>query len=46
MNMLKARLYDHEIKIREEANQNNENNKAEIGWGHQIDLMFYNLIGW
>ncbi len=36
MNMLKARLYDHEIKIREEANQNNENNKAEIGWGHQI----------
>ena len=36
MNMLKARLYDYEIKKREEENQNNESNKAEIGWGHQI----------
>ncbi len=36
MNMLKARLYDHEIKKREELNQNTENSKSEIGWGHQI----------
>ena len=36
MNMLKARLYDYEIKKREDENQNNESNKAEIGWGHQI----------
>ena len=36
MNMLKARLYDHEIKKREQENQNNENSKSEIGWGHQI----------
>ena len=36
MSMLKARLYDHEIKKRKDENQNNETNKAEIGWGHQI----------
>ncbi len=36
MNMLKARLYDHEIKKREEQNQNTKNSKSEIGWGHQI----------
>ena len=36
MNMLKARLYDHEIKKKQEENQNAESNKAEIGWGHQI----------
>ncbi len=36
MNMLKARLYDHEIKKREEENQNVESSKSEIGWGHQI----------
>ena len=36
MNMLRARLYDYEIKKREKENQNIESNKAEIGWGHQI----------
>ena len=36
MNMLKARLYDFEIKKREEENQTKENSKSEIGWGHQI----------
>jgi peptide chain release factor 2 len=36
MNMLKARLYDYEIKKREQENQNTENSKSEIGWGHQI----------
>ena len=36
MNMLKARLYNYEIKKREKENQNTESSKAEIGWGHQI----------
>ena len=36
MNMLKARLYDFEIKKKEELNQNEEAAKSEIGWGHQI----------
>ena len=36
MNMLKARLYDFEIKKKEEQNQNAEESKSEIGWGHQI----------
>ena len=36
MNMLKARLYDHEIKKKEKEIQNNESLKSEIGWGHQI----------
>jgi len=34
--MLKARLYDYEIKKKEQENQNAENSKSEIGWGHQI----------
>tara|TARA_Y100000741_G_scaffold347289_1_gene314443 strand:- start:133 stop:981 length:849 start_codon:yes stop_codon:yes gene_type:complete len=36
MNMLKARLYDHEIKKRKKENQTLESSKSEIGWGHQI----------
>ncbi len=36
MNMLKARLYDYEIKKKEKINLNNESSKSEIGWGHQI----------
>ena len=36
MSMLKARLYDHEIKKKEQENQNTESSKYEIGWGHQI----------
>ena len=36
MNMLKARLYDFELKKREQENQNIESSKSEIGWGHQI----------
>ena len=35
MNMLRARLYDYQIKKKEEQNQSNEANKSEIGWGHQ-----------
>ena len=34
--MLKARLYDFEIKKKEEKNSNNEASKSDIGWGHQI----------
>ena len=36
INMLKARLYDFEIKKKEEKNSNNEASKSDIGWGHQI----------
>jgi peptide chain release factor 2 len=36
MNMLKARLYDFQLKKREQENQNKESSKSEIGWGHQI----------
>ena len=34
--MLKARLYNFELKKREKKNQNEESLKSEIGWGHQI----------
>ena len=36
MNMLKARLYDFELKKKEAEVQNFGENKSEIGWGHQI----------
>ena len=36
MNMLKARLYDFEIKKKEKETEVNETLKSEIGWGHQI----------
>ena len=36
MNMLKARLYDYEIKKKEKETENLENSKSDIGWGHQI----------
>ena len=36
MNMLKARLYDFEMKKKEKQNQNAEASKSDIGWGHQI----------
>ena len=36
MNMLKARLYDFELKKREKENKNSTSLKSEIGWGHQI----------
>ena len=36
MNMLRARLYDFEMKKREQQNKNVESSKSEIGWGHQI----------
>ena len=36
MNMLRARLYDFEMKKKAEQNQSAEASKSEIGWGHQI----------
>ncbi len=36
MKMLRARLYNFELKKKEKKNENLENSKSEIGWGHQI----------
>lgn len=36
MDMLKARLYEFELKRREEAAQVTNDAKTDIGWGHQI----------
>ncbi len=36
MDMLRARLYERELKIREDAAQAEADAKTEIGWGHQI----------
>tara|TARA_Y100000590_G_scaffold468135_1_gene649670 strand:- start:2775 stop:3650 length:876 start_codon:yes stop_codon:yes gene_type:complete len=35
-NMLKARLYEHEIQKKEIASENLAKSKTDIGWGHQI----------
>tara|TARA_B100000700_G_scaffold174047_1_gene192276 strand:+ start:5658 stop:6374 length:717 start_codon:yes stop_codon:yes gene_type:complete len=34
--MLKARLYEYELKKREEKNNKNSDSKTDIGWGYQI----------
>ena len=36
LKMLKARLYEFELRTREEAAMVSSANKTEIGWGHQI----------
>ena len=36
MNMLKARLYEFELKKKKSTSENIENSKSDIGWGHQI----------
>jgi peptide chain release factor 2 len=36
MSMLKARLYEEELKKREQEAQAQNATKSEIGWGHQI----------
>ena len=36
MNMLKARLYEHELKKKEQQLKSSEESKSDIGWGHQI----------
>ncbi len=34
--MLKARLYEHQLQIKEKENEKNISSKTDIGWGHQI----------
>tara|TARA_Y100001970_G_scaffold56852_1_gene71939 strand:+ start:5898 stop:6755 length:858 start_codon:yes stop_codon:yes gene_type:complete len=36
INMLRARLYEHQIQKKKKENENLENSKTDIGWGHQI----------
>ena len=36
MTMLKSRLYEAELRKREEEKQAREDSKTDIGWGHQI----------
>jgi peptide chain release factor 2 len=36
MNMMRARLYEHELQKREAEAQVEQDAKTEIGWGHQI----------
>ena len=36
MNMLRARLYNYQLKKIEDKTKSEENAKSEIGWGHQI----------
>lgn len=36
MNMLKARMYEEELRKREEAASSEHASKSDIGWGHQI----------
>ena len=36
MSMLKAKLYEIELKKREDVNNQNKVDKGEIGWGSQI----------
>ena len=36
MQILRARLYDHEFRLREEERLKTEAGKTDIGWGHQI----------
>ena len=47
MDMLRARLYEQELRLREEKASEIEAGKTEIGWGHQIRsyvLQPYQLI--
>ncbi len=34
--MLRSRLYEHEMRIQKEAQQKLEDTKTDVGWGHQI----------
>ncbi len=36
MNMLRARLYEYELKKKEQESKSLESTKSDIGWGHQI----------
>ena len=46
MKALRARLYDLELKRREEAAQAEHDSKSEIGWGHKSAPMCCSLIRW
>jgi protein subunit release factor B len=46
MTMLKARLYDLELKKREAATQSDNSNKTENGWGTKFVHMYCNHIRW
>ena len=41
MKLLKGRLYEIEILKRREAIKEVEENKSDIGWGSQIDPVFW-----
>jgi peptide chain release factor 2 len=34
--MLRSRLYEHEMRLQREAQQKLEDTKTDVGWGHQI----------
>ena len=34
--MLRSRLYEHEMRKQREAQQKLEDSKTDVGWGHQI----------
>jgi peptide chain release factor 2 len=34
--MLRSRLYEHEMRIQQEQQQKLEDSKTDVGWGHQI----------
>ena len=36
MNMLKARLYEYELKKKKKQLKSSQDSKTDIGWGHQI----------
>ena len=36
MSMLRAKLYEFELRKQNEEKQKLEDNKSDIGWGHQI----------
>jgi peptide chain release factor 2 len=36
MDMLRARLYEYELKKKEQESKSLESTKSDIGWGHQI----------
>ena len=44
MNMLRARLYDYELKRKE--NENLENSKSKLDGVIKLDHMYYTLTKW
>ena len=46
MNMLRARLFEQELQKRRSEKQAMHDARTDIGWGHQIDHMFFTLTRW